>query len=366
MRNNKIHIEPKGEHLTQPELIAYSRADLGVQEMYRLELHIIDCELCSEALEGLESLTNTSGFEKSLSSINDAIKPSTNQNPKKWMMVAASIFLIFSISISVWFINQSSSPEPIAENIEVQDAESDIQKTEEKIIESVEGKNDIQNEPPEAENDNELANTNIIDESVAETQDEPTMVDMEFQSEERLEEPELVIDAEENQLIDQSGQELRVAEQRDTGNAAQLRTNEQALNNNNKKVMAQPSVALEEAPANTEPPPSLQKSRKFEDVEGTYIEPTPTGGKSAFRKFIKNNIRYPELARQNKIRGEVELDIAINESGVIEYITVVESLGYGCDEEAIRLIQSGPEWIPARQNGRFISATTEVIIKFRP
>jgi len=70
----------------------------------------------------------------------------------------------------------------------------------------------------------------------------------------------------------------------------------------------------------------------------------PYARNSSLKKYIKDNLQYPEEAKTNKIEGKVVLEFTVNASGRPENITVKKSLGYGCDEEAIRLIENAPAW----------------------
>ena len=70
-------------------------------------------------------------------------------------------------------------------------------------------------------------------------------------------------------------------------------------------------------------------------------------------------------AFNNEIEGKVLVQITINEIGEVSNPTIVEGLGYGCDEEAIRLIKEGPEWKAAIKNGAPVSQTVKVKITFK-
>jgi TonB family protein len=63
------------------------------------------------------------------------------------------------------------------------------------------------------------------------------------------------------------------------------------------------------------------------------------GGKQAFQTYITENLMYPEEAVKHKIEGIVYLSAHIDDNGNILTTSVEKGLGYGCDEEAIRLIQ---------------------------
>ena len=68
--------------------------------------------------------------------------------------------------------------------------------------------------------------------------------------------------------------------------------------------------------------------------------PEYPGGKEAFKKYIKENLKYPEEALQKKVEGGVQLSAAIDDNGNVLDVTVEKGLGAGCDEEAVRLIEN--------------------------
>ena len=63
------------------------------------------------------------------------------------------------------------------------------------------------------------------------------------------------------------------------------------------------------------------------------------GGKEALESFVKNNIRYPIEAIQNKIEGKVFIKYEVNDLGEVHSVLVTSGLGYGCDKEAIRIVK---------------------------
>ena len=82
----------------------------------------------------------------------------------------------------------------------------------------------------------------------------------------------------------------------------------------------------------------INKSRTLNALESN----TSISMGSIFDDFIKENLEYPAMAKQNGIKGVVRLTYQITTDGQLDNITVVDSLGYGCEEEAIRLLQSFP------------------------
>jgi len=90
----------------------------------------------------------------------------------------------------------------------------------------------------------------------------------------------------------------------------------------------------------------------------------PTIGFKAFLKYLENELQYPLEALENQVEGVVILDFVIGSDSIPNKFSVVHSLGYGCDEEALRLIREGPKWIPARVEGNTVETTTEIEVKF--
>lgn len=64
------------------------------------------------------------------------------------------------------------------------------------------------------------------------------------------------------------------------------------------------------------------------------------GGDKAMDKFISENLRYPEEALKNKIEGTVSVEIDIDVFGKVIATRLLHSIGYGCDEEAVRLVSA--------------------------
>ena len=78
------------------------------------------------------------------------------------------------------------------------------------------------------------------------------------------------------------------------------------------------------------------------EEKSTFFE--PIGGYENFKKYIKENLQKPQAAIDAGITGKVKLGFKISGSGRPIDIEILRSLGYGCDEEAIRLLKEGPRW----------------------
>ena len=62
------------------------------------------------------------------------------------------------------------------------------------------------------------------------------------------------------------------------------------------------------------------------------------GGAEALKEFVKQNLRYPNKALIHKIEGNVFLKYEVNETGKVHNVSIINGLEYGCDEEAMRII----------------------------
>lgn len=88
------------------------------------------------------------------------------------------------------------------------------------------------------------------------------------------------------------------------------------------------------------------------------------GGQAELFKFLSKNIRYPSQARNNNVQGTVFVAFVVGPDGKIRDAQVQKGIGYGCDEEALRVINTMPPWKPGKQSGRSVSVRYSVPIKF--
>lgn len=75
-------------------------------------------------------------------------------------------------------------------------------------------------------------------------------------------------------------------------------------------------------------------------------KPFYAGGTAAFRKFIKENLKYPKEALEKKVEGVVQVKYSIDYKGNVADAKVIKGIGHGCNEEAIRIIKKMKFEIP--------------------
>jgi len=93
-------------------------------------------------------------------------------------------------------------------------------------------------------------------------------------------------------------------------------------------------------------------------------KPTFEGGTEALKKFITDNLRYPDEAIAKQLEGDVHIKYDVDENGKVISTRVVRGIGGGCDEEAIRLVKM-LTYIPARNRGVHVTTHMDIVIHFR-
>lgn len=93
-------------------------------------------------------------------------------------------------------------------------------------------------------------------------------------------------------------------------------------------------------------------------------EPMPEGGIEAFYAYLAKDLKYPPAAIRLGITGTVFIQFVIEKDGTITQAQVVKGIGAGCDEEAIRVIENSPPWIPGKQRGVPVRVKKIIPVKF--
>lgn len=73
--------------------------------------------------------------------------------------------------------------------------------------------------------------------------------------------------------------------------------------------------------------------------ESFVKQPTYPGGKKALDEFVKQNLVYPEEALKSRVEGTVTMELDIDIYGKVIETKVKHGIGYGCDEEAVRIVK---------------------------
>ena len=105
-------------------------------------------------------------------------------------------------------------------------------------------------------------------------------------------------------------------------------------------------------------------SSGYEMIPALQVNPTFKGGDTAFAKFLKQNIQYPKVAKDNNISGKVYISFIIEKDGTLTNFKILRNPGCGMAEEALRVMKLSPAWIPGTQNGIPVRVGYTVPINF--
>ena len=110
-----------------------------------------------------------------------------------------------------------------------------------------------------------------------------------------------------------------------------------------------------------DPDETLEEPQVFYSAEK---QPEFPGGLSAMRKFLSDNLVYPQSAKDVGITGPVHVSFVVWSDGSIREVKVLRGIGGGCDEEAVRVIKSMPDWHPGVQRTTPVSVQMAIQISF--
>jgi tetratricopeptide (TPR) repeat protein len=140
--NNKLNnIFSETDCLSSKTILAYVEGKLSADERYLVERHLTDCELCSDAVEGLSLLKNKSKLPKLFAGINVAIDKKANKKESRVfrfdfrmrLAAAALIIVIFGITFLFKYIFHEQRNNMMAQRMI---KESKMTKGEKKAIEN--------------------------------------------------------------------------------------------------------------------------------------------------------------------------------------------------------------------------------------
>lgn len=87
------------------------------------------------------------------------------------------------------------------------------------------------------------------------------------------------------------------------------------------------------------------------NVSTNQQDATYPGGQDSLMAFIWKNIVYPEAANKVDISGQVQISFDVNFDGSLINFSKLSKIGYGLEDELIRVVKMTPKWIPAQVNG---------------
>ena len=98
----------------------------------------------------------------------------------------------------------------------------------------------------------------------------------------------------------------------------------------------------------------------FTSVE---IMPEPIGGMKEFINWIANNYSFPQPARDNNVKGLIQVKFVVEKDGSLSSFEVEKDMSYGTGNEAIKLLKKAKKWNPGIQNGQRVRVAFSLPIR---
>lgn len=108
------------------------------------------------------------------------------------------------------------------------------------------------------------------------------------------------------------------------------------------------------------------------DDQGNHTAPTAAmslphfkGGNREMYHYIYQNLQYPKNLKSQNISGQSQVKFTVNADSTITNVEIFQSSGYKeMDDEAVRIVKSFPNWVPAKQDCQCVPMNTVVIVPF--
>ena len=130
----------------------------------------------------------------------------------------------------------------------------------------------------------------------------------------------------------------------------------------NREAVEQEEIPFEATNVDESAPLDANTDEVFKVVE---VDPEFPGGEEALYKYLAENIKYPEKAKNNKVEGRVYITFVIEKDGSVSDAKVLRSVNEELDAEALRVINAMPKWKPGTQRGVPVRVQYNIPIYFK-
>ena len=146
-------------------------------------------------------------------------------------------------------------------------------------------------------------------------------------------------------------------------------------------VIEEPEPVKEEAPPPPPPPPPpepeveeifkvVEQMPRFPGCEGSGSEAEKQAcARDKLLQYIYKNLKYPAIARENGVEGQVVVQFVVEKDGSITDVNVVRDIGAGCGDAASKVVNSmnnmPTKWTPGKQRGRNVRVQFTLPVRFK-
>ncbi|MDL2314922.1 energy transducer TonB [Bacteroidales bacterium OttesenSCG-928-C19] len=93
-------------------------------------------------------------------------------------------------------------------------------------------------------------------------------------------------------------------------------------------------------------------------------EPSFQGGEAGLRRYLAENIKYPQLAKETNVQGRVFVTFVVERDGSVSNVRILRDIGAGCGAEAVRVVKAMPKWTPGKQRGKAVRVQYNLPVMF--
>ena len=118
--------------------------------------------------------------------------------------------------------------------------------------------------------------------------------------------------------------------------------------------------------ASKEDSEAISQVTKEDELVHIRVERMPEfpGGQAALNRYLAQNLQYPILAQEQGIQGRVVCQFIVEKDGSVGDVTVIRGVYESLDNEAIRVVEAMPKWIPGVQGGEIVRVRYTLPIRF--
>lgn len=110
---------------------------------------------------------------------------------------------------------------------------------------------------------------------------------------------------------------------------------------------------------------SLTSSNIGQPIEDPDVFPEFKGGNEGMIRFLQNEIKYPKKSMEENVAGIVYVSMIISDQGEVRSVESLKGPNDELKNEAKRVVQEMPAWVPGEKNGKKVAVKLTLPIKFQ-
>ena len=312
----------------QSHIEKYLKGELSPSQRHELEMKALNDPFLADALEGAESIASNT-FVEDVEGINKKILVSKKVSYIWPLRIAASIVFV----VSVTFLIVKISPKENTEQLALQKDEMTGESPAAIFSDSLEKEESLVNSNLDKEENITSKPKSIKKSEISQPKEEEKLV---------IKEPKIELAETESSFQTQ----LEVAEEKDM---ALINPQESVITKNLTEQNADVAKARTQEPQELKSSPSpsalsgagaTRKKTAKQDISAEIAYLT----EAEYQEYLDSNVVYPKTAIDNQVEGSVSISFLVDSNGVLSDFKIEKGIGFGCDEELIRLIKEGPKW----------------------